>query len=236
LAIADAGDRILDSNVFLKAESFVNQQPDTDGDGIPDSEDNCIMTPNPDQIDSDGDGIGDECDENVLDDPDTELGFSKMTGGGTVAAADGDKPHHHSFGFNIREVVNGLEVNLEYNSNHTGKASSKKGEASPLQIKIKGKVCNVVPTIDSGVGVEFYAPCTVRTLTSDNGREVQICHVRIVDNGEPGTGNKKKYTPADEFELTIYELNEDGLAGSIIHSSGSGDEASLTRGNIKAHK
>jgi hypothetical protein len=54
-----------------------------------------------------------------------------------------------------------------------------------------------------------------------------MCSVRIVDNGEPGTGNKKKGTPADEFELTIYELNEDGSAGSTIHSSG--DAASLTR-------
>jgi hypothetical protein len=229
LAIADAGDSIYDSNIFLKAESFVNQPADTDDDGIPDSEDNCIMTYNPDQADSDGDGIGDECEVTVESDP-VDLGFSKMTGGGTVAASDGGKPHHHSFGFNIREVQNGLEVILEYNSNHTGKASSE----SPLQIMIKGKASNVVPTTGSGVGVEFDAPCTVRTLTSNNERKSQWCSVRIVDNGEPGTGNKKKGTPADEFELTVYELNEDGTIGSEIHSSG--DEATLTRGNIKAHK
>jgi hypothetical protein len=230
LAIADAGDRILDSNVFLKAESFVNQPADTDGDGIPDSEDNCIMTYNPDQTDSDGDGIGDEC-EVAVEPPTEELGFSRITGGGAVAASDGGKPHHHSFGFNIREVQNGLEVIMEYNSNHTGKASSKKGEESPLQIKIKGIAGNVVPiTTDSGgVGVEFDAPCTVRTLTSNNERKLQMCHVRIVDNGEPGTGNKKKGTPADEFVLTVTDS-----AGSTIHSSG--DEATLTRGNIKAHK
>lgn len=35
---------------------------DTDGDGICDYVDNCINTPNPDQIDTDGDGIGNVCD------------------------------------------------------------------------------------------------------------------------------------------------------------------------------
>jgi len=35
---------------------------DTDGDGIPDSRDNCPTVANPDQRDTDGDGIGDACD------------------------------------------------------------------------------------------------------------------------------------------------------------------------------
>lgn len=35
---------------------------DSDNDGIPDSEDNCPNTHNPDQTDSDGDGLGDACD------------------------------------------------------------------------------------------------------------------------------------------------------------------------------
>ena len=34
---------------------------DSDSDGVPDDTDNCISTPNPNQIDSDGDGIGDAC-------------------------------------------------------------------------------------------------------------------------------------------------------------------------------
>ena len=37
-------------------------EPDTDDDGVPDSTDNCPLTPNPDQADSDGDGVGDVCD------------------------------------------------------------------------------------------------------------------------------------------------------------------------------
>ncbi len=39
--------------------------PDGDGDGVPDSCDNCPQTPNPDQEDGDGDGVGDACDNCV---------------------------------------------------------------------------------------------------------------------------------------------------------------------------
>lgn len=36
--------------------------PDTDGDGVSDSIDNCVSTSNSDQLDSDSDGLGDACD------------------------------------------------------------------------------------------------------------------------------------------------------------------------------
>lgn len=36
--------------------------PDSDGDGVPDTQDNCPFTPNADQLDSDVDGEGDACD------------------------------------------------------------------------------------------------------------------------------------------------------------------------------
>lgn len=46
---------------------------DSDSDGILDDVDNCIDTPNPDQLDSDNNGIGDECDVKDIEVP---KGFS----------------------------------------------------------------------------------------------------------------------------------------------------------------
>lgn len=41
--------------------------PDSDGDGIPDDQDNCPNTFNPNQFDRDGDGVGDNCDDSDSD-------------------------------------------------------------------------------------------------------------------------------------------------------------------------
>ena len=45
--------------------------PDTDEDGIPDDQDNCVIEPNPLQFDTDTDGIGDICDVCPSDPSDT---------------------------------------------------------------------------------------------------------------------------------------------------------------------
>lgn len=44
------------------AEIYVATDPDVDGDGLSESFDNCINTPNSDQLDTDGDGMGNVCD------------------------------------------------------------------------------------------------------------------------------------------------------------------------------
>ena len=61
---------------------------DSDGDGVPDADDNCVDAVNPDQADSDGDGVGDACEgdrdsDGVLDDGDGtgEPGDSTCVGG-----------------------------------------------------------------------------------------------------------------------------------------------------------
>lgn len=40
-----------------------NSVNDDDNDGVPNADDNCPQTPNPDQADADGDGVGDVCDD-----------------------------------------------------------------------------------------------------------------------------------------------------------------------------
>ncbi|HSA59482.1 MAG TPA: thrombospondin type 3 repeat-containing protein [bacterium] len=47
---------------ILDLDVVVPSAPDTDGDGVPDSQDNCPTKPNADQADGDSDGVGNVCD------------------------------------------------------------------------------------------------------------------------------------------------------------------------------
>jgi len=49
--------------MVLSASPVDDRLPDADGDGVPDTQDNCPTVANPDQTDSDGDGVGDACDQ-----------------------------------------------------------------------------------------------------------------------------------------------------------------------------
>jgi Thrombospondin type 3 repeat len=58
-----AADDDIGGNHNIYARTFtVPLTLDTDGDGIPDASDNCLLVANPTQADKDGDGIGDACD------------------------------------------------------------------------------------------------------------------------------------------------------------------------------
>jgi hypothetical protein len=69
-----ANDGIADSNVATVTITVLPPVGgDTDGDGIPDSQDNCIDIPNPDQRDTNGDGYGNLCDADIVPVPTNDL-------------------------------------------------------------------------------------------------------------------------------------------------------------------
>lgn len=59
---------------------------DTDGDNVPDTDDNCVETGNPEQLDADEDGLGDACDA-CVNDADNDIDID-IDGDGLCADVD----------------------------------------------------------------------------------------------------------------------------------------------------
>lgn len=79
----------LDTALALDALRLSQREIDTDGDGVPDIEDNCPQLANPDQADHDGDGLGDACDDDDDNDGLTDAYETGVTGTDPLAADTG---------------------------------------------------------------------------------------------------------------------------------------------------
>ncbi|UCD27617.1 MAG: PQQ-binding-like beta-propeller repeat protein, partial [Planctomycetota bacterium] len=66
-------------DVPISSQECFDAFVDTDNDTIYDINDNCLNTPNPDQVDSDGDGMGNACDDCLGHDQNPEACFSLVT-------------------------------------------------------------------------------------------------------------------------------------------------------------
>lgn len=87
---------------------------DTDGDGIVDSVDNCLVAQNPGQRDTDGDGYGNLCDGDLNNDGSTntlDLNLHKLA----HRSAAGDANYDADADFNGDGVINTLDLNIHKN-------------------------------------------------------------------------------------------------------------------------
>ena len=79
--------------VALLSCAFQANAQDADGDGVPDTSDNCLVEGNPRQLDPDLDGYGNRCDGDLDQDGDTDQDdgdlFLSWCGGGLP-----DRPRH----------------------------------------------------------------------------------------------------------------------------------------------
>lgn len=84
-------DDFVDLRAAVVSEIVRLRSIDTDGDGIPDYQDNCLLAANPEQRDADGDGIGNACDADFNQDGTVnfaDLSTFRSRFGTTDAAAD----------------------------------------------------------------------------------------------------------------------------------------------------
>ncbi|MES9970480.1 MAG: hypothetical protein ABW092_10645 [Candidatus Thiodiazotropha sp.] len=91
----DGGDRISIGKLPVLIEGMTQEINDSDGDGIADTSDNCVNTPNPGQADFDSDGQGDACDadddnDGISDRDEISNGLNPLDPGDAQLDNDGD--------------------------------------------------------------------------------------------------------------------------------------------------
>lgn len=211
-------------------------QPDGDGDGAIDSEDNCPGLHNPDQLDIDGDGAGDVCDtdddgDGIPDELDTlaaspSLEFSDAGLGGTT------------FGTILNQGDQVLTISEEANPDGVRIAADPNGGLQPASLSICG-----IAQVSISAGTEIVVTCGSITIKVVDGTAEMLMFANDGTTGSVslGAGNGLTFdeesaivtVPAGNAENVILVVNGEekniapGGAMNIADTDGDGVAGSL---------
>ncbi|CAK8719582.1 hypothetical protein GKODMF_11175 [Candidatus Electrothrix gigas] len=208
LAVADAGDTILDSNVFLKAGSFTDQVVDSDEDGVVDTEDNCPLVANPDQEDMDSDEVGDACD-NCPETPNTDQLDTDNDGTGDVC--ENEAPVAQCKDITLNLDSNGQAVLSPPQANNG--SSDPDGDPITYSLSKTNFSC-------SDIGTQHAVTLTV---TDDGGlSDSCIANVTVVDNlaPVPNTASLPQVTGQCSATIAAAPTATDNCAGTVTGTTG----------------
>ncbi|WOJ93802.1 thrombospondin type 3 repeat-containing protein [Congregibacter variabilis] len=131
---------------------------DSDGDGVPDSADNCVATPNADQLDTDGDGVGDACD-NCASQPNPDQADADSDGVGDfcdncVSTANPDQTDNNLNGFG--DVCEPVACTPDCSGKACGSdgCGGSCGSCGAGQVCTSDFMCAVEPVIETCDGVD----------------------------------------------------------------------------------
>jgi hypothetical protein len=132
-----------------------------------------------------------------------DLGFKKITGGGTIEHNKSGKNNGKSYGFNVMPKEDGLSVILQYTDYNNQIFKS---------IHVNEYAYNVNPIMNNKVvvGIEF-------DVIGEIDKEVVKLHVKMVDYGEPGKDYKFFLEVIDGPEgIKNYKSGDENVTGGII--------------------
>ncbi|CAM4373503.1 thrombospondin type 3 repeat-containing protein [Gillisia limnaea] len=187
---------------------------DMDGDCIPDAQDNCPQTANPDQADSDGDGIGDACDGCP-----TEAGPESNDGCPLVTPPTG---------CGTAFMFGDTQINNISNSNRWGWAENFDTADGTTQVfnfwrgagqndTSKGVLAGTVTITATGDQVEF-------DIDLNTGFTISDLHVYLSEDSpgniakSPGQYNRNDEVGDSETNFTLTRTSSDSSFWVIVHA------------------